>query len=240
MPVAVEQIAGGYEVALNSSRTDQFSIWNTDSNGNFSPIRSPSGSSTALETLETSFHQDLNGDGVIGVPTTMIEALWFDRPGSGRQQLLPRSCFRGTWPGTEIHGTAVVAGQFGRLCADRREQIAGGYEVAWDAGTDNSRSGIPTATATSSPLRFTREQTALETLETSFQQDLNGDGVIGVSSTTIEAFGATSLVQIGSNYFLNPVAGGAGQELKYNGSPVVAGQFDPYVPVGVEQIAGGY
>ena len=28
------------------------------------------GSSAALESLETSFHQDLNGDGVIGVPAT--------------------------------------------------------------------------------------------------------------------------------------------------------------------------
>ena len=35
--------------------------------------------------------------------------------------------------------------------------------------------------------------------------------------TVIEAFGSTSLVQVGSNYFLNPVAGGTGPELKYGG-----------------------
>jgi hypothetical protein len=64
--------------------------------------------------------------------------------------------------------------------------------------------------------------------------------VIGVATTVIEAFGSTSLFQVGSNYFLNPVAGGTGPELKYNGSPVVVGQFGPYVPVGVEQTAGGY
>jgi hypothetical protein len=29
-----------------------------------------SGASSALESLETSFHQDLNGDGVIGIPAT--------------------------------------------------------------------------------------------------------------------------------------------------------------------------
>ena len=43
----------------------------------------------------------------------------------------------------------------------------------------------------------------------SFQQDLNGDHVIGVpsaaGSTTIEAYGSTALVQTGNNYFLNPV-----------------------------------
>ena len=34
-------------------------------------IGAVSGTSAALESLETSFHQDLNGDGVIGVPATM-------------------------------------------------------------------------------------------------------------------------------------------------------------------------
>ena len=40
----------------------------------------------------------------------------------------------------------------------------------------------------------------------------------------IESFGATSLVQVGSNYFLDPVAGGTGPELKVGGVPRVAGQ----------------
>ena len=33
-----------------------------------------SGTSTALESLETSFHQDLNGDGTIGIPTATSTA----------------------------------------------------------------------------------------------------------------------------------------------------------------------
>src|SRR5947208_1987163 len=33
--VAVEQIAGGYQVALKYAAGNQFSIWNTDSSGNF-------------------------------------------------------------------------------------------------------------------------------------------------------------------------------------------------------------
>jgi hypothetical protein len=43
-------------------------VWNTDSSGNFvsDTIGIVSGASTALESLETSFHQDLNGDGTIG------------------------------------------------------------------------------------------------------------------------------------------------------------------------------
>ena len=69
---------------------DQYTVWNTDSNGNYvsTAIGAVSGSNTALETMETSFHQDLNGDGVIGLPPppppTVIEAFGVDQPGPGR------------------------------------------------------------------------------------------------------------------------------------------------------------
>ena len=71
-PIGAEQTASGYEVAWKVAGTDQYSVWNTDSNGNYRlkrHRRSASGTSTALESLETSFHQDLNGDGVIGIPS---------------------------------------------------------------------------------------------------------------------------------------------------------------------------
>ena len=70
---------------------------------------------------------------------------------------------------------------------------------------------------------------ALQSIETSFHQDLNGDGSISVPPPppppVIEAFGSTSLGQVGSNYFLYP-NGGSAVELSYGGAPVVAGQFD--------------
>ncbi len=78
-PIGAEQTASGYEVAWKITGTDQYTVWNTDSSGNYisNSIGAVSGTSSALESLETSFHQDLNGDGVIGlppVPTTVIEA----------------------------------------------------------------------------------------------------------------------------------------------------------------------
>ena len=66
-PIGAEQTATGYEVAWKIPGADQYTVWTTDSNGNYlSNIGTVSGTSTALESLETSFHQDLNGDGVIG------------------------------------------------------------------------------------------------------------------------------------------------------------------------------
>ena len=54
---------------------DQYTVWSTDSGGNYlsNIVGAVSGTSAALESLETIFHQDLNGDGVIGVPTVVIE-----------------------------------------------------------------------------------------------------------------------------------------------------------------------
>ena len=66
------------------------------------------------------------------------------------------------------------------------------------------------------------------------------------SSTTanppvaIEAVGAMSLVQVGSNFYMNPVAGGFGPALKYAGSPMVAGQSGGWTPIAVEQTSSGY
>jgi hypothetical protein len=63
-------------VAWKIPGADQYTVWNTDSSGNFI-TNAPgvvSGISIALERLEPSFHQDLNGDGVIDLANTVIEA----------------------------------------------------------------------------------------------------------------------------------------------------------------------
>ncbi len=43
---------------------------------------------------------------------------------------------------------------------------------------------------------------AIQFLEMDFQQDLNGDGQTGPTTTTIETAGVTDLVQAGNQYFL--------------------------------------
>ena len=69
-PIGAEQTATGYEVAWKVTGADQYTVWNTDSSGNYvsNAFGAVSGASSALESLETSFHQDLNGDGTIGIP----------------------------------------------------------------------------------------------------------------------------------------------------------------------------
>jgi hypothetical protein len=75
-PIAVEQTANGYQVAWKVNGADLFNVWYTDGNGNFqsyTPV--VSGSSAALKSFETSFQQDLNGDGVINSSTISQAAL---------------------------------------------------------------------------------------------------------------------------------------------------------------------
>src|SRR5262245_4801650 len=69
-PIAAAQTASGYEVAWKLTGADEYTVWYTDSSGDYlsSAFTGALGTSSALESFETSFQQDLNGDGVIGPP----------------------------------------------------------------------------------------------------------------------------------------------------------------------------
>ena len=171
-------------------------MWNTDSSGNYvsTPINCVSGTSVALQSIETSFHQDLNGDSIIGVPSpaTVIEAngstslteinnhfYLYDSSGSG--------------PSLKYAGADFVTGEFGGWTPIGAEVTASGYEVAWKLtgsdeyivwNTDSSGNYVST------PINcVSGTSVALQSIETSFHQDLNGDGIIGVPSpaTVIES-----------------------------------------------------
>jgi Tryptophan-rich Synechocystis species C-terminal domain/Putative esterase len=256
-PIGAEQTASGYEVAWKVTGADQYMVWTTDSSGKYLSIavEPVSGASTALQSFETSFHQDLNGDGVIGPPApptqTVIEAF-------GSTNLVERenNYFLQPNGGAAVElsygGAPVVVGQFdqfGAWAPIGAEQTASGYEVAWKV-TGADQYMVWTTDTSGNYLSIAVEpvsgaSTALQSFETSFHQDLNGDGVIGPpappTQTVIEAFGSTSLVEVGSNYFLQP-NGGSAVELSYGGAPVVDGQFAQlgFVPIGAEQTATGY
>ncbi|WP_369722495.1 NF038122 family metalloprotease [Bradyrhizobium sp. LLZ17] len=72
------------------------------------------------------------------------------------------------------------------------------------------------------------------------QLDVLGFHLAVNSPVTIESYGSTSLVQAGTNYFMNPTTGGAGPSLKYGGVSIVPGQFSPMVPIAAEQVGSGY
>ena len=91
--IGAERTASGYQVALESQRRGSIQVWNTDSNGNYQSLHAVvSGTSAVLKSFETSFRQDLNGDGVIGV-ARRLSAACADRRMARRYRLNPRPAF---------------------------------------------------------------------------------------------------------------------------------------------------
>ena len=187
-PIGAEQISGGYEIALKSAATGQYTIWITDSSGNvtYDPSGILSGSSAALEAYETSFHQDLNGDGVIGIPTaptTVIEAFGSTSLVQVGNNYFLDSHSTGTGPEVKYGAAPLTVGEFAWTPIGA-EQTSTGYEIAlksaatgqytiWITDSSGNVDYDPSGSLSGS-------SAALESYETSFHQDLNNDGVIGI------------------------------------------------------------
>lgn len=258
--LGVEKTSGGYEVALHVLGTDQYTVWNTDNNGNFVSNGTGgivvSGASSLLQSLEPSFHQDINGDGTIGVVSVAPSATVIESYGSTSLVQLGSNFYfysvgGSSGPQFQYKGVPVVAGQLDSWSFIGAEKTATGYEVAlhvsgtdqytvWN--TDNSGNFVSNGTG---GVVVSGNSSVLQSLEPSFQQDINGDGAIGAvstmpSSTVIESFGSTDLVQLGSNFYFYATGGSSGPQFKYKGVAVVAGQLDSWSFVGAEKTASGY
>jgi serralysin len=94
---------------------------------------------------------------------------------------------------------AVTTGEFGAWTPIGAEQVGGGYQVVWQFGTadqyivwnlDSSGNYLSQGAVVSG------NSLALESLEATFQQDLNHDLASGIVTTVIESNGSTSLVQV--------------------------------------------
>ena len=69
--IGAEATGGGYEVALKLAGAQQYALWNTDNNGNYlSGGTILAATDPTLKSAEITLHQDLNGDGTIGIPGT--------------------------------------------------------------------------------------------------------------------------------------------------------------------------
>jgi serralysin len=248
-PIGAEVTTGsGYEVAWENGSADQYTVWNTDSSGNFlsDTLGVVSGIDYAFESLEPSFHQDLNHDGLIGLPKTVIaDNGTTSLTEVGNRFFLYADSNPGSGPSLKYAGADVVAGEFGPWTPMGAAVTASGYEVAWkNAGadqyavwnTDGSGNLSSLATGVVSGSDY-----ALESLEPSLKLDLNGDGLIGPPKTVISDNATTSLTEVGNRFFLyadsNP---GSGPSLKYAGMDVVVGEFGAWMPIGAAVTASGY
>ena len=185
----------------------KYIVWSTDSNGNYyhqSPHRCR-GSSSTVQIAGAEFParsrrrwHDWHSRRV----RNSHRILRADQAGSGRHAtIISHSVSSNSGPELKCYGAPVVAGQFGAWTPIGTEQTASGYQVVWKIrdGWTATSSGAPTATATTSPTprRASGTSSTIKALETSFQQDLNGDGVISVgSSVAARAAGSLDISQV--------------------------------------------
>jgi hypothetical protein len=249
MPVGAEAVSAGYEVAWKNGAADQYRAWKTDSSGNYQStlFDMVNGTDPALEALETTLQQDLNGDGTIGPPSsplTVIETKGATELARSGDDYVMLPVAGGPSVLLQYQGSAVTVGQLGSWAPIGAEKTATGYEVAWKNGnldqyavwlTDNSGNLLSNPTGVVSGESFT-----LQSYETSFQQDLNGDGTTGVKTTVIEAFGATKLVHEADRLALLDSSNN-GPTLMFQGAPVTDGEFGGgWTAIGAEKTATGY
>lgn len=244
-PIGAVQTSGGYDVAWKNAYAGQFNLWSTDSNGNYitNLVSLASATSPVLSAYESVFQQDLNGDGTIGPSTVVIQTDGSTSLVQSGITYLLNPVGGGSGPELYFAGAPVTAGMWAGWAPIGAVQASGGYDVAWKntgTGQFNIWSTDSSGHYNTNLLSFaSATSTALESYETTFQQDFNGDGTIGIPTVVIQTDGSTSLVQAGPNYFLNPV-GGTGPELYFSGAPVTAGMWAGWAPIGAVQTSGGY
>jgi hypothetical protein len=171
-PISVEALAnGGYELAWNLGGR-LYSIWSPDSNGNYTGplLRATPGGSPA------SFHQDLNGDGSIGIHGTIVEGFGSTILEQIGNNYLIVNGNTGTGPEAEVGGTPISVGQYPGAAPIGLEALAnGGYELAWNLGNPTySIWGLDKkGNYNDELLSLTPGNSAvLENFEASFHQDL--------------------------------------------------------------------
>ena len=254
VPFGAVETATGFDVAWKNTTSGLYMVWQTDSNGNFvaNAVGAVTGSNLTLEGLETTFNQDLNGDGTIGVPTTVIQT---DTNAYGSITLLETGNeyylhnSSGVGPVLQTGGAPVLAGSQGAgWIPFGAVETASGLDVAWK----NATSGLYMVWQTDGSGNFvsnavgavTGGNLTLQALETTFNQDLNGDGTIGVAATVIQtdtnAYGSITLLESGNEYYLHN-SSGAGPVLQVGGVPIMDGAAGPgWSPYGAVETATGY
>ncbi|MGC2775106.1 MAG: hypothetical protein WA418_05635, partial [Bradyrhizobium sp.] len=199
-----------------------------------------SGNSFTSESLESTFGQDFNHDGTIGVTASLVHS-------NGNTNLLQIAdgyymYVNGSGPQLKCGGVQCTVGQFGTISPIAAIQVGNGFDVAWKDSASNQF----TFWTTDSNGNYTSNIVGLvsggsfvsESMETTFGQDFNGDGTVGVTASLIHTNDATSLLHIADTYYM--YVNWTGPQLKYSGAGVTVGQFGAIAPIGAIQTASGF
>jgi hypothetical protein len=195
-PIGAVQTSSGYEIAWSVPGQNEYTVWDTDSNGAYTSAATGilTGASPELEGVEANFGETFAGAGAMATPTaiatngatTLAEVgnLFELNPAGG-----------GTGPLLQINGGVVAAGQFALPWTPvGAVKTASGYEVAWSVPGQNEY----TVWNVNSSGDFTGdgagvvsgENFALDGLDPGFCADLNDDATTSLPAGSLEAYDA--------------------------------------------------
>ncbi len=214
--LAAETVNGANQVLWKYNDGNYLHLWSLDNNWNW---QSSSGwwglNSSEAFTQETNFQQDFNGDGIIGQPYTPIEAFGNTKLVKDTTNKLYAQIGNNNPIAIKIGATQITTNIYPGWQTLAAETVNGANQVLWKYNDGNYLhlwSLDNNWNWQSSSGWWGLNSSEAFTQETNFQQDFNGDGIIGQPYTPIEAFGNTKLVkdttnklyaQIGNN---NPIA----------------------------------
>ena len=228
--------AGGFKVLWSHTSGDHL-LWQVDSAGYYQ-----SGgwvTPTDLIGLEDTFGFDLNGDGVMGYSPTTLEINGDHKLLIQNNQYFIEDASQNQ-TGLTYSGGTVGPNSFAGFSATQVEDDgAGGFKVLWShTSGDHLLWQVDSAGYYQSGGWVT--PTDLIGLEDTFGFDLNGDGVMGYSPTTLEINGDHKLLIQNNQYFIEDASQNQ-TGLTYSGGTVGPNSFAGFSATQVEDDgAGGF
>ena len=232
--IAAEKTGNGFQI-LWKNASGSYGEWLTDLAGNFQSSTTPT--PAELANRETSFQQDLNLDGVIGTSATTIE-------NAGSTRLLYNALgyqLQHQGEGAQLirfQNNPVQQNTFAGWSAIAAEKTGNGFQILWKNASGSYGEWL-TDLAGNFQSSTTPTPAELANRETSFQQDLNLDGVIGTSATTIENAGSTRLLYNALGYQLQHQGEGA-QLIRFQNNPVQQNTFAGWSAIAAEKTGNGF
>ncbi|GCA85153.1 bifunctional hemolysin/adenylate cyclase [Microcystis aeruginosa NIES-2522] len=193
--LAAETVNGINQVLLRNTSQNLLYIWNLDSNWNWQSSTGGWGlNSTQAFNQETNFKQDFNGDGFIGQPFTPIETFGntklvqdttnklYTQIGNNNPTVIKNGATHittNTYPGWQILAAETVNGINQVLLRNTSQNLL----YIWNLDNNWNWQSSTGGWGLNSTQAFSQE--------TNFQQDFNGDGIIGQPFTTLPSITLT-------------------------------------------------
>ncbi|NBU77099.1 MAG: hypothetical protein EBS30_18110, partial [Planctomycetes bacterium] len=247
--LAAEQVNGVNQLLWKNRAVNRLHVWSLDSNWNWQSSAGWDEPTSAVgQQLEADFGIDLDGNGTVASPEQIVEttgSISLIGSGSNSTYSAKSNAAGAAAAAIKKDGVAIYKGIYGNdwtvLAA---ETVAGVNQVLWKNTSANrlhvwsldSNWNWTASTGWDEPSSAEGQQ-----LEVSFQQDLNGDGVIAAPTTALETAGSTQLLQgSGKRYSVQGTTpGAAAVAIKKDGAQIYAGIYGADWQVLAAETVGG-